>query len=106
MTWQSAKATAEEYLRRLNLPPDLTGATVKLADYETDDDLKFLKGHAEWPLEYHRMVNTAFARLLRKRGAKVEIVRLKMSGYFDWLAAEKKDNTPAHRAAYISLQTK
>lgn len=109
MTWLSAKAAAAEYLRwldeRFQWPRDLTGATMRLADYETEGDLKFLKGHAEWPLEFHRMVNSAMARDLRKRGATVEIVPLKMTDYFDWLATEKLANTAANRAKFITLKT-
>lgn len=106
MTWQTAKSTAEDYLRRLNLPSSLNGITIKLAGYESQDDLWFLKGRNEWPWEFHNMVNRSLARLMRKRGAVVEIVTLSMADYFSWLAKENLANTTANRAAFIAANTK
>lgn len=105
MTWQSAKSVAAQYLSRLNLPPDLSGAKILLADYETDADLKFLKSADEWPLEFHRMVNGALSREFRKRGAVVELVKITMAAYFAWLAQFDLANTPANRAQFISWST-
>ena len=89
----------------MNLPDDLAGARIKLADYESHD-LRFLKGATEWPLTFHRMVIRAIARILRRRGANVEIIKIKMVEYFDWLTATGFGNTPAMRARYISEITK
>lgn len=102
MTWKSAKAVAADYLAKMNLPPSLKGAVIRLADYETDADLKFLKSADEWPLSFHRMVNGAIARELRKRGATVTLVKISMSAYFDWLAKNHLDNNAGHRARFIS----
>lgn len=105
MTWQTAKSVAAQYLARLNLPPRLDGAQIRLADYESDADLKFLKSAHEWPLEFHRMVNGAIARELRKRGAHVVLIKISMAGYFDWLAKNKFENKPENRARFISEAT-
>jgi hypothetical protein len=102
VTWKSAKAVADEYLARLNLPPQMRGAKIRLADYETDEDLKFLKGANEWPLEFHRMVSGAMARNLRKRGATVTLVKISMNDYFDWLAKNNFANDAGNRARFIS----
>lgn len=105
MTWQSAQATAEGYLRRLQLPKSLKGVTIQLADYESDEDLKFLKGQKEWSLEFHRMVNKAMARLLKKRGANIRFVTVSMVAYFSWLARYDLKNTAANRAQFIGWST-
>jgi hypothetical protein len=105
MTWQSAKSAAADYLAKMNLPPSLKGTRIRLADYETDADMKFLKGQNEWALEFHRMVNGAIARDLRKRGAVVTMEKISMNEYFDWLAANKIENNAGHRARFISERT-
>lgn len=97
---------AQEYLSRLNLPENLKGALIRLADYETDADLKFLKGANEWSLEFHRMVNGAIARELRKRGATVMMIKISMTAYFDWLAKNNFSNDAGNRARFISEITK
>lgn len=106
MTWKSAKAVAADYLTRMNLPPSLKGAKIRLADYESDADLKFMKSADEWPLSFHRMVNGAIARELRKRGATVEMPKISMKAYFDWLAANNFKNDAGNRACFISETTK
>jgi len=106
MTWKSAKAVAADYLSLMNLPPQLRGAKIRLADYESDADLKFLKGADEWPLSFHRMVNGAIARELRKRGAEVITIKIAMSDYFTWLAAKDFTNDAGNRARFISEQIK
>ncbi len=105
MTWQSAKSVAQECLAKMNLPPSLKGARIQLTDYESNADLKFLKGADEWQLEFHRMVNGGIARELRKRGAKVEIIKISMADYFSWIAKHNLENSAANRAQYISWMT-
>lgn len=102
MTWQTAKSAAAESIRRLNLPADLTGSTIRLADYESNAELTLIKSRREWPLEFHRMVNGAMARELRRRGAVVHIVRIRAADYFSWIEAEGLSNGPAERARFIA----
>lgn len=107
MSWQSAKQIALQYLRRLNLPEDLTGIQIKLADYPDQETKDFLKpGDRAWTLEFHRMVNNAFARELRKRGGTVQFITIQLPEFYDWLVKENLDNTPAYRAAFVSFKTK
>lgn len=106
MTWKSAKHLAGQYLAKMNLPPSLNGVEIRLTDYETDADLKFLKSANEWSLAFHRMVNGAIARELRRKGAKVIMVKIRMSDYFAWLAKQSLDNTTANRALFISEMSK
>ncbi len=106
MTWKSAKAVAADYLGRMNLPPSLKGAEIRLADYKSDADLKFLKSADEWPLEFHRMVNGAIARELRKRGARVTLIKISMADYFAWLSEGDFNNDAGTRARFILEKTK
>jgi hypothetical protein len=106
MTWQTAKSVAVEYLARMNLPSSLKGAEIRLADYETNADVKFMKSAEEWPLEFHRMVNGAIARELRKRGAAVTLVKISMAAYFDWLAKNDFKNDAGNRARFITQAIK
>jgi hypothetical protein len=105
MTWQTAKSVAAQYLRRLALPADLTGATIRLTDYESPEDLAFMKPGEQFTLEFHRMVNGALARELRRRGATVTTVKIIMAEYFDWLVAKRLANDPASRAQFILEKT-
>ena len=97
-----ANAIAARYFAQLNLPEDLTGRTMRLTDYASDGDLKLLKGHGEWTLEFHRAVNRVVARLMRQRGATVEIIILSMPDYFEWLAKNNFTNDAANRAKFIT----
>ncbi|MEO5803587.1 MAG: hypothetical protein ABIR24_08650 [Verrucomicrobiota bacterium] len=101
----SAKSIAQKYLAKLNLPSRLDGATIQLADYKSDSDLKFLKGADEWSLEFHREVNRFFGDALRERGAKVVAVVVTMKDYFSWLAKFDLKNTTENRAQFISWST-
>lgn len=105
MTWKSARFVADQYLQKLNLPPRLDRAVIQLSDYESDEDLYFLKSSNEWGLAFHRMVNEALARALRKRGAKIAFVLIRMKDYFAWLAKFDLPNTPANRAQFIGWST-
>lgn len=106
MTWKSAKAVAADCLARMNLPPQLRGAKIRLADYESDADLKFMKSADEWSLSFHRMVNGAIARELRKRGATVTMPKISMVDYFKWLAASDFKNDAMNRARFIAESIK
>ncbi len=75
---------------------------IQLADYETDQDLKFLKGADEWSLEFHREVNQHFADAMRERGANVVLVTITMKDYFSWLAKFDLENMTENRAQFVS----
>ena len=64
-----------------------------------------MKGAEEWSLEFHRMVNGAIARELRKRGAVVTLIKISMAEYFDWLAKNDFKNEAGNRARFISEKT-
>lgn len=106
MTWQEAKAVAERHLEHLALPPRLDGLTVQITDYEDEALLRFIK--AEEPditLHGQRMINQAFTRLLRKRGARTLTVPVRAADYFAWLGRFGIADGPSARAQYISWLT-
>ncbi len=105
MTWSNAKEHALRLIETLNLPDDLHGSTIQLTDFEDEACLRFLKPDQDWGIEFHRMVNRSFSRELRKRGAKVEIIVIQLSHYFDWLVQFGLENTTANRAQYIGWVT-
>lgn len=105
MTWSSAKEAAKRAVAAMPLPPDIQGATIQLTDFEDEDVYRLIKGFDEWSLEFHRMVNSAVKRLLAKRGAKVEIVMVRGSDFYDWLAKHDLENTTANRAQFIGWLT-
>jgi Tfp pilus assembly PilM family ATPase len=80
---------------------------VPLSIYETDHDLATLRpeDRGVWSAAFHREVMEEIATRLRLAGFNVRLVPLDAAAYLRWLAAGKLTNTPANRAAFISLQT-
>lgn len=107
MSWKSAKAAAHFFLGRMNLPEDLRGTRILLSQFPDQSTKDFLRPDDKaWPNEFHGMVNRAIRRELEKRGACVQFVTIELNEFFDWLVAEKKENSPATRAEFIALKTK
>lgn len=104
MTWKHAKMLAATYAAKLDLPRDLNGASVRIADYDDPETLAFLKGGT---LNVHeqRLVNQAFAREIRKRGGLVTFVPLDLAEFRQWLVENNLPNTTENRAAYIATLT-
>lgn len=106
MSWQSAKQIATARLRQLNLPEDLSGMDARLADYPDQETKDFLKpGDRSWSLEFHRMVNQAIAREIRRRGGRVSMVIINLAEFYDWLLREQLENSLETRAKFVTLKT-
>lgn len=110
MSWSAAKRDARirvaAMLERVAAFPSERRAVIRLTDYEDEESYQFLCGMAgPWSLDYFKMVNSAAARELRQRGFKVDLVPIKMAGYFDWLAREGLENKTENRAAFIAQAT-
>lgn len=107
MTWSAAKsdgeARAEFLLARLRESPHSLPASIRLVDYESEEDYDFLRPGDPWSHGYQKIVLRAVKRRLRKAGFKVELRTLRMRDYFDWLTSTGQSNTTANRAAFISL---
>lgn len=104
-TWQQAKRDAEKRVAMLPLPPgQLDGLSIVLTDYEDEVTYKFLCGlNNTWALDYHRVVNQAVRRILKKRGATINVFTIRMADYMKWLSDTNQDNTPANRAQFANL---
>lgn len=93
-------------MARLKVPSRLEGVKVLIADYQDEDTLRFLKAEEpELTLQSQRLINQAFAREMRKRGARVQDVPVKIDDYFAWLGKHELNNTPANRAQFIGWLT-
>jgi hypothetical protein len=106
MTWKKARMIALQHLARLQIPRRLEGITMQITEYDDEDTLRFLK--AEEPdltLESQRMINQAFIREVRKRGARIQSVPVRINDYFAWLAKYDLPNNAGNRAQYISWLT-
>lgn len=93
-------------MARLNIPHRLNGVTVQITEYDDAATLKFLKPEEpDLTLQGQQLINQAFAREMRKRGAAVQFVPVKIDDYFGWLGKfDLKDNA-GMRAQYISWLT-
>jgi len=106
MTWKQARIIAAQHAARINLPRRLDGVTALITEYDDEDTLRFLK--IEEPtltLSSQRMINQAFARELRKRGARIQFVPVNIADYFGWLGRFGFTDNPGMRAQYISWLT-
>ena len=105
MTWKEARIIAAQHCARLNVPRNLTGVVVQITQYD-EEPLRFLKAdEPEITLQSQRLINQAFAREMRKRGARIQEVPVAIGDYFAWIAKYELENTPANRAQYISWLT-
>jgi hypothetical protein len=106
MTWKEAKLIAVNHIRRLGLPRRLDGVLVLVTDYDDEGTLRFMKPEEpDITLQSQRLINQAFRREMRKRGARVRSVKVVRSDYFAWLARCKLKDSPANRAQFISWLT-
>lgn len=106
MTWQESKHIAAQHAARINLPRDLRGVMVKITEYDDEATLRFLKAEeSEITLARQRMINQAFARECRKRGAVIQFVPVNIADFYQWLGHWNLANTAANRAQYISWLT-
>jgi hypothetical protein len=106
MTWKQARIIALQHIARLNVPRGLDGVTIVITDYDDEDLLRFIKvEEPDITLESQRMINQAFAREMRKRGARIERVLVNVNDYFSWLGKFDLTDSPAMRAQYISWLT-
>jgi hypothetical protein len=63
MSWQDAKTAAEAIAA--NLPADLKGKSLQVADFATDYDCR---AFYSWGLAFHRMILSALRKIAWKRG--------------------------------------
>lgn len=75
-----------------------------LSDYADEATFNFLLPNAGWTFDQWKAVNREVARMLEARGYRVAFGRIELNEYFDFLAKEKRDNTPQTRALYAGLK--
>ncbi|MBI4661506.1 MAG: hypothetical protein HY735_22010 [Verrucomicrobia bacterium] len=75
---------------------------IPLTDYADEQTYDFLLVNPGWTFAQWRAVNWEVARQLRERGYRVQLVRVEMAEFFDWLAEFKLPNTPANRAQFVA----
>ncbi len=94
---------AAQHCARLNVPRRLDGVIVLISEYDDEQTLRFLKTEEpEITLESQRLINQAFSREMRKRGARIEMVPLNINDYFSWLGRFGLKDNNGMRAQYIS----
>ena len=89
----------KQFSRQLRATPP---QCVVLADYETDNDLRFLKPEDDWGLVCQKIQVEETAVLLRKKGVEVQLRMLKLSDYMDWLVKNNLENNPVIRAQFVA----
>lgn len=97
---------AAQHAARLKLPPRLDGVRMQISTYADHDTLRFVKAEEpEITLQSQGLINQAFARECRKRGAVVEFVPVDVRDYFAWIGRYDLANTAGNRAQYVSWLT-
>lgn len=97
MSWQDATETAAQRMDLLRLPDGkLEGFTVTLLDYADEEVFRYA-GNAR-SLKYHRMVNQALWRLLKKRGVYINTKTL------DWQDFLRVSRSTRKEMAYAKEQ--
>lgn len=102
MTWKEARLIAINHIRRLGTPRRLDDVQVQITEYDDEDTLRFLKTEEpEITLQSQRLISQAFAREMRKRGARIRFVPVNINDYFAWLGRFDLADSPANRAQFI-----
>lgn len=70
MTAQDSKSAGLAQLAPLDLPEDLRGRIFRLPDFATEENCAWFFPRRS--LQFHRRMNTAIAREIRRRGGKVQ----------------------------------
>lgn len=98
MAWTDAKTVAERWAQD-RLPLDLRGKRLELVNFDNDEEARFF--YPDRTAEFQRMVNSAIARIARKRGAKTNYVVVTPADYLEICAEEGLKDSPEDRLAYI-----
>jgi hypothetical protein len=102
MTLKEAQIIAVRHIAQRQLPRRLDGVIVPIPAYTDEAALTFLKPEEpEITMASQRIINRAFAREVRKRGARVVFVPVDASDYFGWLGQFGSTDSPAMRAQYL-----
>ena len=91
MSWLNAKTIAEK--SATTLPNILAGCLLQIVDFEDDETCRFY--FRDRDLGFHRMINRAFARIVRKRGGKILHVTLSLRDYENDVRVSELLNEPA-----------
>lgn len=81
---------------------------VKLTIYQDDEALKLFRPNETWQggaAEHAKIMYKLALEAQKQHGVQVELVEIDTQKYFSWLAEEGLSDSPANRAAYISVQT-
>src|SRR5688572_10308682 len=77
-------------------------ALIPLTDYADEATFNFLLPGSGWTFDDWHAVNEVVARRLRAEGFNVQLVRVTLPEYFDFLTRYRLTNTPAHRAQFAA----
>lgn len=81
---------------------------VKLTIYQDDEALKLFRPNETWKggaAEHAKIMYKLALEAQKQHGVQVELVEIDTQKYLSWLAEEGLSDSPANRAAYISVQT-
>lgn len=98
MAWTDAKAVAERWAQE-RLPEDLSGKRLELVNFDSDEDASFF--YPKRTAEFQRMINSAIARIARKRKARTNYVLITPAEYLEICEKEGLKDSPEERLAFI-----
>ncbi len=102
MSWSSAVAEAERRIKKLPIPPEptpLDGLEVTLINFESDSIAAGMVGGNS--ATFQAMTNRAAVKILKKRGARVNIVTMRMDNVLKW-DGESKPPTLIDRLLFMA----
>jgi hypothetical protein len=79
----NARDAADDWVAGARLPPDLSGRTVQLVVFESEEDCRYF--YPRRAMKWQQQVNTYISRALRGRKGKIVRVAVTQTGYREWL---------------------
>ena len=98
MAWTDAKAIAERWAQD-RLPEDMSGKRLELVNFDSDEDARFF--YPKRTAEFQRMINSAIARIARKRKARTSYVLISPNEYWDICEKEGLNDSQEERLSFV-----
>ena len=99
MKWNDVSAFAATWAEQHDLPNNLKGQWLELADFDTEEHCRFF--YPERDLLSHRTFLNALARIAQGRGARTRHTHINPEHYQLWRASEQRKDNPDARGSYI-----
>src|SRR5215467_10724670 len=99
MNFEKVNEFVTAWAEQQGLPPDFTGKTLTLVDFESEEDCAFF--YPGRTLLAQKAFTSALSKFARARHARTEHITINRDHYQHWLLAEKQEDSDQNRGRFI-----